>query len=253
MKRHEASKAHQAAAQHCAGKAAIAMAPPHSEFQAALTCMRQGGSARQGGVSSDRKSRLRFALSEAFLRRARQQLARARCVALFRDERKGRLLVRYRACLDDLTVVSGVLGLNQAEGSGAGLTKVTMILEEFATPFHGLPRKCSAPSSDEPKTVQAALRDKVSILVSDAAANELLSSEMLRGRRADARSGLVSAEFPNVRVVGRDAAHASTRLLRRPLCHHDVLKSVLAEFVPQSDSFAQKVFHSDIFSSWWRA
>ena len=149
MKRHEASKAHQAAAQLCAGKAAIAMAPPHSEFQAALTCMRQGGSARQGGVSSDRKSWLRFALSEALLRRARQQLARARCVALFRDERKGRLLVRYRACLDDLTVVSGVLGLKQAEGSGDGLTKVTkMILEEFATPFHDLPRKCSAPSSD---------------------------------------------------------------------------------------------------------
>ena len=28
---------------------------------------------------------------------------------------------------------------------------------------------------------------------------------------------------------------------------------MLAEFVTQSDSFAQKVFHSDIFSSWWRA
>ena len=89
------------------------MAPPSAEFQEVLTNMRQGGSARQGGVSSDRKSRLRFAVSEAILRRARQQLARARCVALFRDERQGRLLVRYRACLDDLTVVSGVLGLKR--------------------------------------------------------------------------------------------------------------------------------------------
>ena len=124
-----------------------------------------------------------------------------------------------------------------------------MILEEFATPFHGLPRKCWAPSSDagdlEPKTVQAALRDKVSILVSDAAANELIW-----------KPGLAWLA-PSSPMSGSSAGMLRTRprvcLLRRPLCHHDVLKSLLAEFVTQSDSFAHKVFHFDVFSSWWRA
>ena len=131
-----------------------------------------------------------------------------------------------------------------------------MILEEFATPFHGLPRSCCAPEDQDPgdqkpRAVQDTLREKVHS-GSDAAASVLLSGEMLRGRRVEAKSGAATADFPNVRVVGRDAAHASTRLLRRPLCHHDVLKTVVAEFVTGCDSFAQKVFHSNIFSGWRR-
>ena len=74
------------------------MAPPMSEFSAAFQKMRQGGSARDGGVCSDKKVKMRFALSEAVLRRARRHLQEARCVALMRDERKGRLLIRYKAC-----------------------------------------------------------------------------------------------------------------------------------------------------------
>ena len=203
------------------------MAPPSAEFQEVLTNMRQGGSARQGGVSSDRKSRLRFAVSEAILRRARQQLARPRCVALFRDER---MLVRYRACLDDLTVVSGVLGLKRAEGSGACLTQTTkMILEEFATPFHGLPRSCCAPEDQDSgdqklRAVQDTLREKVSILVLDAAASVLLSGEMLRGRRVEAKSGAATADFPNVRVVGR---------ARRPRIHAFAPATAVSSGCPQ--------------------
>ena len=182
-------------------------------------------------------------------------MAEARCVALFRDERKGRLLVRYRACLgDDFTVVSGVLGLRPCEGSGDDLSKVTkVILTDFCTPHQGLLRNCALPDQEnvDPASLEIEIRKKVTMVVSDAAAAELVSGDILRGRRAYACSGQLQADFPNIRIVGRDIAHASTRLLKRPLCHHETLKSLTSEFVTASDSFCQKVFHSNVFKGWW--
>ena len=222
-----------------------------------MTQLRQGGSARQGGVTSDRKTMVRFSLTEGILKRARRQLADARCVALLRDERKGRLLVRYRATLNDWSTCSGVLGLKRTEGSADDLSKATeQILQEFCTPLTGLPRQALKPeTTDEldPSELEAVIRRKVSVIASDAAAPELVSGQILRGRRREANPALACADiFPNVRIVARDAAHSSTRLLKRPLCHHEVLKGVTAEFVTSSESFAQKVQHSEVFKNWWR-
>ena len=46
----------------------------------------------------------------------RQVLGEALCVALTRDERKGRLLIRWRACKADLSPASGVLDFKPVEG-----------------------------------------------------------------------------------------------------------------------------------------
>ena len=87
------------------------------------------------------------------------------------------------------------------------------------------------------------------MVTSDAAASELLAGELERGRRR-AATGFES-NFPNCRIVGRDAAHASTRLLKRPFLALESVKSLINEWIHGSDSFAQKVHHSHILSQWW--
>ena len=59
-KRHQKSAAHVQCAAASDGKLAAAMAPPMSEFSAAFQKMRQGGSARDGGVCSDKKVKMRL-------------------------------------------------------------------------------------------------------------------------------------------------------------------------------------------------
>ena len=160
------------------------------------------------------------------------------------------------ACLDDLSVVSGCLGLRPVEGSADDLTRVTkLLISEFCAPDLGVPRNfCPLAASKEvsPTKLEKTLLAKVTILVSDAAANELLSGEILRGKRVAASSSEAVPWMPGVVVVGRDGAHASTRVLKRPFLHNPEINALMTEFITGGDSFGQKVFHSPLFSAWWK-
>ena len=62
LKRHEDSKGHKLAEQsfqHGTNSRVNLLAPPLSEFRDAWTKMQQGGSCRDGGVSSDKKTNIR--------------------------------------------------------------------------------------------------------------------------------------------------------------------------------------------------
>ena len=61
--------------------------------------MRSGGSARDGGIASDKKQQVRWCLAEAAMDIGRDVLQHARYIAITRDERKGRLLVRGEPAL----------------------------------------------------------------------------------------------------------------------------------------------------------
>ena len=156
----------------------------------------------------------------------------------------------------NLTVTSGTLGLRPTEASAEGLTATTnTLLRDFCTPSAGLVRQAKAPSQErdlDMDALESSIKSKVSILVSDAAASVLLSSDMLGAKRPRASSGAIVSDMPNVKIVGRDCAHASTRLLKNPFRQHDALNSLMNEFVTGSNSFAQKVFHSDLFKGWWK-
>ncbi|CAK8999692.1 Uncharacterized protein SCF082_LOCUS6168, partial [Durusdinium trenchii] len=195
LDRHEKSRAHQ-----MASASEVIGAPPVDAFKDCLQGLMQGQSARQGGVSSDKKTRMRYALSEAIISRNRKLISDAETLSLMRDERKGKLLVRFRAVCQDLTTVSGVLGFQEVAGSAESIALATGDLE--------------------------------------------------RGRRtfADAR-GEVS--FRNIKVIGRDVAHASTRLLKRPFQACQPLKSIMTEWIHGSEGFAQKVHHSPVLIQWW--
>ena len=87
-------------------------------------------------------------------------------------------------------------------------------------------------------------------MVTDAAASELLAGDLERGRRSFADENGRS-NLTGVKLIGRDVAHASTRLLKRPFQACEALKSIMTEWIHGSDSFAQKVHHSHILSQWW--
>ena len=53
----------------------------------------------------------------------------------------------------------------------------------------------------------------------------------------------ITGFVPTVKLVGRDAAHASTSLLKKPFQKYPELNSLMEEFVSDEDSFCRKVPH----------
>ena len=255
VEKHENSLVHKVASVRCSNEEDLLLAPPMSEFLDAYENMRKGGSARQQGVSSDRKSRIRYCIAEAVIRRNAQFLRSASSVALLRDERKGRLLLRFRAAQADLSTLDGVLGLVDTEPSSEQLAAATThALKVFCQPFTALPRGSKAVAKPYDRALQKNLKDKIQILTTDNASSEMLASQQLRGARPHATPGglATKAALPNVKLVAKDSAHSSTRVLKRPFAKHPHINSVMCELVYNSESFCQKIFHSPLYSKWWK-
>ena len=186
LKRHETSGVHRAVCDKAGSVSAANLAPPLEIFKDALDRMRKGGSSREGGVASDKKHQVRWCLSEAAMEVGRGILRDASCIALTRDERKGRLLVRWRACGPDLSCAStsGVLGFAPAEGFADSLAEaVKKMVQSYCTPRQGLPRGFEDPLGQArlQKDVEENICARTGILVTDAAAPELLASGLLQG------------------------------------------------------------------------
>ena len=259
VRKHADSLTHQQALQSRTCRKSVVAAPPAGEFEEALHNMAKGGSCREmtRGCTSDKAIRMRWALSEAILDESRSFLRDASTICLLRDERKGRLLIRFKASKKDLSQCSGVVGFEAAaEGNAETIGRATMAAcERLCTPWYCPPRFTSENKDVRlDKQCLQQIRKATTILVTDAAANELLASQQLRGRRelADGSSKGGSAELPNVRLVGRDAAHAATRLLKKPFHAHPVIDDLLQRWVSGSDSFSQRLHHSSLYSAWFR-
>ena len=161
------------------------------------------------------------------------------------EERHGRLLLRFRASNAALDVLSGTLAmprLTLGKTSSALVDTTANGLKEFCTPAGG--------QLDVPLFKH--LREHTQILVTDAAPAELLASQVLRGRRS---TGNLNRDqdlfFPSLVLVGRDAPHASMRLLKRPWHVIDDIKQVVQTTITDSESPCQKIFHSPNFSLWF--
>ena len=254
LERHEKSQLHVMACKGAArSNASAKTGPPKADFEDAMKSMMQGGSSRQGGSASDKKSRIRYALSEAICAHNRKLLSEAHCLALMRDERKGNLLLRFKAVLPDLTIVSGSLGLQALEGSAESIATATaQIMQHFCQPWKCPPRGSAKAEGVVDEDLLHRLKHRVSIIVTDAASAELLASDLHRGvRRAADQTQTLDIAMPNIKIVGRDCAHATTRLLKRPFSKSPTLNSLMQEWIHGSDSFCQKVWHSPLLSKWW--
>ena len=114
-------------------------------------------------------------------------------------------------------------------------------ITDFCTPKLNPPRQFKQTTCPVDQKLLRNVQEKTQILVTDAAGPELLASRILSGKRQAASAGFQDPFFKRVRVIGRDAAHASTRLLKRPFEAHPEIEKLLNEFVTGKDSFAQKV------------
>ena len=232
--------------------------PPLDLFMEALARLQAGESCRrtdQGGTG-DRMKNIRFCLLEAMQETSRDFLRHAATMVLTRDERHGRLLIRYAACAGSLQTRHGTLAVMRDFDSptAENLLKATkQAFKQFCTRHLGKPR--SMPGLAAPKTDHKLLNHMRSItemLVSDGASSELLSADLARGRRtcADANDG--EAFTPNVKVVGRDLAHCARLVLRKPWQADPYLSSLFATTVWDNTAVVQIIDRSDVFRQWFK-
>ena len=169
-------------------------------------------------------------------------------ITLFRDERKGRIAIRFRTCDQDLNIWCGTLGQERDVGTGAqNLVRATANIMrracmQFASPPSSLARRYrNAQKPRLRRRVYETLRMNVITMVIDAAGDEVLASHMMRSSDLAKSTRAVT---PNLLHIVRDKAHASRRLLSRPWQVDPVLKDVCNRTVRGRCSIARLVQNS---------
>ena len=186
-----------------------------------LAKLQQGRSIRDAnshGATSTKTARMMTSLTEAMWELDRQFLKSATTIVLCRDERDGRLLVRYGAANAALDARRGVLGQVRNKGSNATcLVAATMqVLKTFCTDENG----------KLDRGLLTHIRNHIEVVAADSAENEILAGEMGRGTRTalldDLESAAPSARAalrenlrekltPSLLFIGRDCARGFRR------------------------------------------
>ena len=113
-----------AAAAYLSGQASVLIGCPDSTyFETLANDMVRGRAFDNSSV----KLKAAWCLLEAIRQQDQKAIMDSTWVSLFRDERNGRLLLRFRAVSDSLQIYSGTLGLQREFGSGA--TQITSAAE----------------------------------------------------------------------------------------------------------------------------
>lgn len=146
------------------------------------------------------------------------------CIVLHQDVRRLVLMVRFRACNDQLEVKRGLLGIHHLEDS----TTASLIAGTKAVLYQFV-------QGDEDKFT--ALQNRVILLNMDAAADEQLA-----GRLMACNHGI----FPGVWQVCRDRAHAFRRVIHRPFKATDEIWDVFRSLVWGKDSMPATIQSSDV-------
>ena len=141
------------------------------------------------GIESQSNSTVLFKLPEleSILQQMRAAFHKVVTIILFRGERHGRLLIRFRCTLPTFEVVSGVLGMELVpKGAADALHEAAKAaIRKFCT------TNFAAPSlrgfRGEKSSIDEALESvpfkfKLNVVVTDSAPNELLAQDIARGR-----------------------------------------------------------------------
>ena len=168
-------------------------------------------------------------------------LQTAQTMWLARDARRQRLLIRFRAVgFKNGEIVSrvGVLGqYKEFVTDAAGIAAATEAIVQTAvaigqdTPrgLHGTAPRASAHALSASCLNDAnakAILDKGEALTVDAAADELLAGEIMRGRDGNVFCGQDIAS-PKLKLVVRDKTHASRRTTQKPETCYAFLKELV--------------------------
>ena len=198
LMKHHKSKAHKAAVKEwlkeggCVGPspdAALAL----SQFQELMECFGEKRSLTQ------KELQMAWCLAEGLKALDQKFIAKSSRISLMRDERHGRLAIRFMAVAPDLTTRSGFLG--QARQAGTGADNVS--LATWAVMKRACSRFYMAPLSQNPgrlkKNLFKHLRSRVVALAADAAADEMASCEILRSAHLSLNTEDNQPMLPNLR------------------------------------------------------
>jgi hypothetical protein len=164
-------------------------------------------------LSTPKDAKMTYTLSEAVKSVGQKAVDDCHSIALFRDESKSRLALRFRTVSDTLDTFSGFLGQERDPGTGAlNVTKATKrVMTRFCSRFSGAPYLKTKKVFLKTKTFRN-LRHKVKAVTVDAAGDEVLSVEMMRSAKL---SGEATRLTPNCKFLNRDKTHGSRRLISR--------------------------------------
>ena len=255
LMRHAATRRHRQAVSVFLGRTfsdvTTTTAPPASLFKGVLAQF-QRGVAPSGGytlpngvhVGHEKAQKVLWALAEALTQQKAEQVRQAVCMNILRDERKGRLHVRFRVADAGLGAHRGYLG--QARDfvpDAAGLTAATdQVFRTFCTKFAAPPPGAAvAPTFDEP--LYRHMCQVVEAITVDSASNEVTAARDMSFGGALSAVGL-PLNAPNCRYILRGCPHKARRVLSRPWKADPVLDSVVGLFCHWRDSMGQLVHHS---------
>lgn len=189
------------------------LASPSTEDMVEHLRVLQSGRCTAHGTKSNAKT---WCLREALLDIDRKFMKSARSLAICRDERHQRLLIRFTGSTANLETRSGVLGMARDMGATADniVAATKQVFEQFCTPRLNAPRNgghggTSSGILDQKLLVH--LQEIVEVIVVDEAANEGKAANIGRGRRASAME--LEPITPNLKFVARDKAHGYRRNL----------------------------------------
>ena len=225
LEKHAESKDHKRAVADYFGydDAAAVCAPPVDEFLQNFERLQQG----RAGDNTTKTVAMTWCLNEALLDIDREFVKRAKSMAICRDDRAQRLLMRFTSATADLEPRSGVLGIGTAHRDGPdadGIVAATkQVFEQFCTPRrwpppHGIvkPIDPEIQKATSQRLMQH-LQDIVELMVVDEEAAELKAADIGRGRRASARD--MAPITPNLKFVARDKAHGFRRNIEEYRIH----------------------------------
>ena len=209
----------------------ISAAPPYYEFEQ----LWKSGLENPDGVACRKKcDKMRECLFEAICEARREFLSKAETITVLRDESKGYLLIRVMACDNRFNDMVFSLGLRfgRRQDAPSVVDSTAQIIEEFCQPKVLLPHRKALP----PVELAARIKTKIEAVCVDSASNELKA----------ARLGADDVT-PNLKVVLRDAAHASRRMLQRPWQADKDLNELAERLVMSKHSICQRIQNSPDF------
>ena len=224
--RHQNSALHKRSCEVAAGCQPDKTTPSAEQFDRLWEHRRTGGSldARLEGLTAKTQDGdavkkllcMQWCLAEAKRAQYRDFIRRAASATLSQDARQTSLMVRLAASTRDVEQRVFTLGIITTLGGASNLCMATIeALEKFCTPGHGMPvynrhGGAAAGSQGFDKELLKHLCSIITWWYSDAASEELSAGEMLTV------SAAARQLFPNLKIIGRDKAHASRRVLEKP-------------------------------------
>ena len=176
-------------------------------------------------------ARVHWCLSQALLDQDREFLKQALVIAIHQDGRGGKHLMRYSACLPDMSVRKGILALDFTPGTTGH--DLAQCME------HSLCELSTLRDGSLDVDLLRALQNRVEMLNADGGPDEVRALRLTTMSGADS-----NVIFPNCKLRLKDVTHAARRLTKNPWSVDPYLADVYDTFVQSPNSIVNLIKNS---------